>query len=64
MSDRMGKLAWENLGSFVWSHPFATESEVQGAMTKYRGLFLEYGISLRLGMSRAFSTYNGNSLVT
>jgi len=40
MSDNMGKLAWEQLGSNVWHHSFHHANEECAAIMKHAALFL------------------------
>jgi len=49
MSDVMGKLAWEKFAKIAWSIPFVESSELEAAARKHLKLFMDHGLSRKLG---------------
>lgn len=50
MNDDVAKLAWERLRNTAWSHDL-TSAEELAARTKHINLFLQYGLTRKIGLS-------------
>jgi len=49
MSDVMRKLAWEKFAKIAWNIPFVESSELEAAVRKHLKLFMDHGLSWKLG---------------
>jgi len=63
MSDYMGKLAWDSFRGFVWDCPFGDGVEEHAAIVKHKGLFLEFGIPLKIGAFVVYSSLHCQLLI-